>query len=126
MPRCTDPESAVRDLAVDCLGLILEIISKYLGYSREYEKSSIEKLELLKAGLGSADPTPSLIELANLLNSKTPASDVWAFLESAACGLSDPLPTSSSGVSFVMCLVLKVNIKFHVSKEMFTILIFAH
>lgn len=126
MPRCTDPESAVRDLAVDCLGLILEIISKYLGYSREYEKSSIEKLESLKAGLGSADPTPSLIELANLLNSKTPASDVWAFLESAACGLSDPLPTSSSGVSFVMCLVLKVNIKFHVSKEMFTILIFAH
>ncbi len=126
MPRCTDPESAVRDLAVDCLGLILEIISKYLGYSREYEKSSIEKLESLKAGLGSADPTQSLIELANLLNSKTPASDVWVFLESAACGLSDPLPTSSSGVSFVMCLVLKVNIKFHVSKEMFTILIFVH
>ena len=59
MPRCTDPESAVRDLAVDCLGLILDIISKYLGYSREYEKPSIEKLESLKIDLGSADPTTS-------------------------------------------------------------------
>lgn len=94
---------------MDCLGLILEIVSKYLGYSRDYEKPSIEKLESLKTDLGSADPTGPLAELAKLLNSKTHTSDVWAFLESAASGLSDPFPTSSSGVSFVMCLVLKVR-----------------
>lgn len=109
MPRCTDPESAVRDLAIDCLGIVLEIVSKYLGYSRDYEKSSIEKLEALKNDLGSTDPTKSLTELANLLNAKTPTSDLWAFLESAASGLSDPFGTSSSCVSFVMCLILKVN-----------------
>lgn len=109
IPRCTDPESAVRDLAIDCLSLVLNIISKYLGYSGEYEKNSLEKLESLKTDLGSADPTAPLIELANLLNSKTPTSDVWAFLESAASGLNDPFATSSSGVSFVICLVLKVR-----------------
>lgn len=96
-------------MAVDCLGLILDSVSKYLGYSRDYEKSSIDKLESLKNDLGAADPTGPLSELANLLNSKTPTSDVWAFLESAASGLSDPFATSSSGVSFVMCLVLKVK-----------------
>lgn len=108
MPRCTDPESAVRDLAVDCLGIILDIISKYLGYSRDYEKPSVDKLDILKHDLGSIDPIAPLTELANLLNTKTPTGDLWAFLESAACGLSDPFDTSSSGVSFVMCFVLKV------------------
>lgn len=98
-------------MAIDCLSLVLNIISKYLGYSGEYEKNSLEKLESLKTDLGSADPTAPLIELVNLLNSKTPTSDVWAFLESAASGLNDPFATSSSGVSFVICLVLKVMLR---------------
>lgn len=110
----------MRDLAIDCMALVLNVISKYLGYSKEYEKNSIEKLESLKTDLGSADPTASLVELANLLNSKTPTSDVWAFLESAASGLSDPFATSSSGVSFVICSMLKVNLKQIGEKQMFS------
>lgn len=109
MPRCTDPESSVRDLAVDCLGLILETISKYLGYSPDYEKTSIVKLEALKNDLGATDPTAALNGLADLLNVKTPTSDLWSFLESAASGLNDPFASSSSGVSFVICLILKVR-----------------
>lgn len=109
VPRCTDPEISVRDLAVDCLGLVLDIISKYMGYSRDYEKPTIDRLEALKTDLGSADPLAPLTELATILNTKTPPSDLWVFLESMANGLSDPFPSSCSGLSLVMCLVLKVR-----------------
>ena len=69
----------------------------------------MEKLESFKADLGSTDPTATLTELSTLLNSKIPSSDVWAFLESAALGLGDPFTASSIGVSFVICLVVKVS-----------------
>ena len=44
---------SVRCSAIDCLSLVLEIVSKYLGYSADYEKTSIEQLENIKANLTS-------------------------------------------------------------------------
>ena len=84
-------------------------MSKYLGYSRDYEKATAEKLDSLKKDLSLADPSAPLTELANLLSAKTPPSDLWAFLESMAVGLADPFQNSSSGMSLVMCLILKVH-----------------
>lgn len=79
-----------------------------MGYSRDFEKPTIERLEALKADLGSSDPSGSLNELATILIAKTPPSDLWVLLESMANGLADPFPSSSSGLSLVMCIVLKV------------------
>lgn len=112
LPRCIDPEKTVRDLAIDCLCLILEIISMYVGYSSDYEKETVEKLQALKDDLGSADPASSLNVLAGIINYKTPPSDLWSLLESMTIGLSDPFPTSSYGLSLVMCLILKVLFSF--------------
>ncbi len=79
-----------------------------MGYSHDYEKQTIQRLESLKVDLGSADPIGSITELANILNIKTPPSDLWMLLESMGNGLSDPFPSSSSGLSLTMCLILKV------------------
>lgn len=80
----------------------------YVGYSPDYEKQTVEKLESLKKELGSADPASPLNILAGIVNYKTSPSDLWSLLESMTLGLNDPFPTSSAGVSLVMCLILKV------------------
>ena len=98
----------MRDLAVDVVGLLLDIVSKYQGYSRQYEHDTIASLEGLKKHLGSGDAVPALTSLVDILNAKIPTSDMWTFLESLVDGLLDSFATSSSGLSLIMCILLKV------------------
>ena len=109
LPRVTDPHPVVRELAVDSVGLILQIISKYLGYSDDYERNTLNTLEGLKAHLGSPEPIESLNTLAAILNSKTASSDLWSFVEFVVAELIDPFSSSSCGVSVILTVILKVT-----------------
>lgn len=86
----------------------------YVGYSPDYEKQTAEKLEALKDNLGLADPASSLNVLADIIHHKTPPNDLWGLLESMAQGLKDPFPSSSAGLSLVICFILKVIYTFTV------------
>lgn len=108
MARCTDPVRSVRDLAVDTVGLVLDIVAKYQGYIHSYEQDTVATLDRMKAHLGSVDLREPLEVIAAILNSKIPPSDLWPFLESLTDGLLDMLPSSSSGLSLLMCIILQV------------------
>lgn len=112
--RCTDPVRPVRDLAIDAVGLVLDIMAKYLGYSRSYEQETVATLDRLKVHLGSDDPQEPLETIATILHSKIAPSDLWSFLEAMTEGLLDTLPASSSGLSLLMCIILKVLFAFHI------------
>ena len=99
---------SVRDLAVDTVGLVLDIVAKYQGYIHSYEQDTVATLDRMKAHLGSVDLREPLEVIAAILNSKIPPSDLWPFLESLTDGLLDMLPSSSSGLSLLMCIILQV------------------
>ena len=99
---------SVRDLAIDAVGLVLDIVAKYQGYSSSYEQDTVATLDGLKAHLGSVDLQGPLESIATILNSKIAPSDLWSFLEALTDGLLDTLPSSSSGLSLLLCIILKV------------------
>ena len=47
-------------------------------------------------------------DLAALLDYKTPTTDLWPFIESAANGLDDPFQASSGAVAIVLGHFIKV------------------
>ncbi|OWF48217.1 Maestro heat-like repeat-containing protein family member 1 [Mizuhopecten yessoensis] len=112
VPRCTDPNTQVRQLAVDCIQVVLKMASRIDGNPADYKDPMIDALSTLKERLEKGDPTVlfSVInDLAKVIAKKLPADQLRTFMEVLQEGLLDPQSHSSSGACVVLNGMMKAR-----------------
>ncbi|XP_069113199.1 maestro heat-like repeat-containing protein family member 1 isoform X7 [Argopecten irradians] len=112
VPRCTDPNTQVRQLAVDCIQVVLKMASRIDGNPAGSRDQMIDALSTLKERLEKGDPTVlfSVInDLAKVIAKKLPADQLQTFLEVLQDGLLDPQSHSSSGACVVLNGMMKAR-----------------
>ncbi|KAK7115260.1 maestro heat-like repeat-containing protein family member 1 isoform X1 [Littorina saxatilis] len=111
IPRCTDPKPEIRQLAMDCVQLILRISLTYEGQSLEEKDAMLDALPMLKERLQKrTDPNIlySIInDLAKVIAKKTTREQLYPLMESLQEGLMDFQSHSSSGACVVLNGLMK-------------------
>lgn len=110
VPRCTDPSTIVRELALESIGIILKTVSRYEGFSVDHTDPEIELLHQLQSQAAQSDPDvlySITSQLAKALSSKLSLSQLRQFLDVLMEGLVDAQDHSSSGTCVVLNNVLK-------------------
>ncbi|CAG2193325.1 unnamed protein product [Mytilus edulis] len=128
VPRCTDPNIRVRQMAMDCVQCTLRIASKIAGNSMDQPDQMIDALCTLKERLEKDDPNVlfSVInDLAKVIAKKLPSGQLIEFLDVLQEGLLDPQSHSSSGACVVLNGILKARGN-EVSKQVSTIIGYLH
>ncbi|XP_061166579.1 maestro heat-like repeat-containing protein family member 1 isoform X3 [Saccostrea echinata] len=112
VPRCTDPDSEVRQLAIDCIYISLKIASRIEGHPADYKDTMIEALPTLKERLVKGDPNilfSVINDLSKVIAKKMPSTQLQNFLEVLQEGLLDPQSHSSSGACVVLNGLMKTR-----------------
>ncbi|XP_052059790.1 maestro heat-like repeat-containing protein family member 1 isoform X2 [Mytilus californianus] len=128
VPRCTDPNIKVRQMAMDCVQCTLRIASKIAGNSMDQPDQMIDALCTLKERLEKDDPNVlfSVInDLAKVIAKKLPSGQLIEFLDVLQEGLLDPQSHSSSGACVVLNGILKARGS-EVSKQVSSIIGYLH
>ncbi|XP_060075327.1 maestro heat-like repeat-containing protein family member 1 isoform X2 [Ylistrum balloti] len=112
VPRCTDPCTQVRQLAVDCIQVVLKMASRIDGNPADAKDQMIDALSTLKERLEKGDPTilfSVINDLAKVIARKLPAEQLQTFIEVLQEGLLDPQSHSSSGACVVLNGIMKAR-----------------
>eukprot|EP00058_Branchiostoma_floridae_P019456 XP_002604946.1 hypothetical protein BRAFLDRAFT_77203 [Branchiostoma floridae] len=109
-PRCTDPSLTVRQMAIDCVQVVLKIGLRYEGQPVDYKDQMVEALTTLKERVVKDDPQvlfSVVSDLAKVLVKKVLTDQLLPFLDLVLQGLIDVHPHASSGA----CVVLNSMVK---------------
>ncbi|CAH1269548.1 MROH1 [Branchiostoma lanceolatum] len=109
-PRCTDPSLTVRQVAIDCVQVVLKIGLRYEGQPVDHKDQMVEALTTLKERVVKDDPQvlfSVVSDLAKVLVKKVPTDQLLPFLDRLLQGLIDVHPHASSGA----CVVLNSMVK---------------
>ncbi|XP_064639982.1 maestro heat-like repeat-containing protein family member 1 isoform X2 [Lineus longissimus] len=109
-PRCTDPSLLVRQMAIDCVQVILKILQRYEGHPEAHKDPMVDALPTLKERLkkGESNVLFSVItDLSKVFNKKLPHDQLVPFTDVLYEGLLDVQSHSSSGACVVLNTVIK-------------------
>ncbi|XP_056020899.1 maestro heat-like repeat-containing protein family member 1 isoform X2 [Ostrea edulis] len=112
VPRCTDPDLEVRQLAIDCIYVSLKIASRIEGNPADYKDAMIDAMPTLKERLVKGDPSilfSVINDLSKVIAKKMPSDQIQNFLEVLQEGLLDPQSHSSSGACVVLNGIMKTR-----------------
>lgn len=111
VPRCTDSSISIRNTALTCIHLSLEINNKSQSLSSK-EDTDFHGVDDLQSNIQKSDPeTFHMIskELAKTLAKKAPSIQLLSLAETLLQGLKDPVPSSSSGAAHVLSGLLQLR-----------------
>lgn len=112
VPRCTDPNTNIRLVALECIRLVLYIAARYEGHMSDYNNEIGTALGALKHDIETNDPKLLFTitsELAKIVSQYLPHFQLMHFTESLLDGLLDHEPSSSSGSSVTLQVFLKLK-----------------
>ncbi|XP_050312813.1 maestro heat-like repeat-containing protein family member 1 isoform X2 [Anthonomus grandis grandis] len=110
VPRCTDPNSVIRKVAVDCICLILSIAARYEGHMRDHDKTLSNSLQLVQQSIELEDPKllfQLTSDLASVICSNLPQFQLVHLTDGLIDALVDCESSSSNGACVVLNIVLK-------------------
>lgn len=112
VPRCTDPNTNIRLIALECVRLVLFIAARYEGHMSDYNNEIGNALGDLKKDIETNDPKLLFTitsDLAKVVSQYLPHFQLMHFTESLLDGLLDHEPSSSSGSSVILNVFLKLK-----------------
>lgn len=112
IPRCTDPNTSIRLVALECVRLVLCIAARYEGHMSDYNNEIGNRLQALQTDIISSNPKilyNVTLELAKIIAEFLPPFQLMHFAESLLDGLLDHEPSSSSGGSVTLNMFLKLK-----------------
>ncbi|GFN92402.1 maestro heat-like repeat family member 1 [Plakobranchus ocellatus] len=112
IPRCTDPSTEIRQLAMDCIYTTLKIALKYEGKAVDQKDQMVDALLTLKDRLKKSDSNVLfgvVNDLSKVISKKLPAGDLVPLLETLQQGLLDSQTHSSSGACVVLNGIMKMR-----------------
>ncbi|KAK6184716.1 hypothetical protein SNE40_007128 [Patella caerulea] len=111
IPRCTDPNNNIRQLAIDCIHTTLKIGQVYEGL-KDAADQMIDALPTLKDRLKKNDPNilfSVINDLSKVIAKKLPSEHLEKFLDVLEEGLVDNQSHSSSGACVVLNGFMKLR-----------------
>ncbi|BFZ13379.1 hypothetical protein BsWGS_16418 [Bradybaena similaris] len=112
IPRCTDPVTRIRQLAIDCVHTTLKIALRLEGNPLDHKDQMVDALPTLKERLRKDDPNllfSVVNDLSKVIAKKLPADHLVPFIEILQQGLLDPQSHSSSGACVVLNGIMKLR-----------------
>lgn len=112
VPRCTDPNTNIRLVALECVRLVLCIAARYEGHMSDYNNEIGTSLDSLRQDIETNDPKllfSITSDLAKVVSKYLPHFQLMHFTESLLDGLLDHEPSSSSGSSVTLNVFLKLK-----------------
>lgn len=110
VPRCTDPNRAIRKVAVETLRLILCITARYEGHVRDYDQIIKQSLVRIQEEIDSSKPKVLFnltTDLSNVIVEHLPSMQLPHFISHLIDALLDVESLSSSGSTVVLSAVIK-------------------
>ncbi|KAH9515723.1 Maestro heat-like repeat-containing protein member 1 [Bulinus truncatus] len=112
IPRCSDPVTKIRLLAIDNVHVTLQIALRHEGNLPDHKDPMVDALPTLKERLKKSDPNVlfSVInDLSKVIAKKLPADCLIPFIETLMQGLLDRQSHSSSGACVVLNGIMKLR-----------------
>lgn len=105
VPRCGDPNSAIRKVAVECVCTILCIAERYEGCSQSVDDTIRSQLEIVRENI-EKDDFKLLYELCKVLGSiiaaRIPKHQLGSLIDGLLDAMLDVESSSSMGASIVL------------------------
>lgn len=112
IPRCTDPNNTIRKVAVECACLVLCIAGRYEGHMQDNDKLMQNALQNVRSNIDTNDPKVLFdltTDLANVIANNIPKHQLPHFVDSLLDSLMDIEPSSSTGASVILNVVLRLK-----------------
>ncbi|KAK6982200.1 maestro heat-like repeat-containing protein family member 1 [Biomphalaria glabrata] len=112
VPRCSDPVTSIRQLAIDNIHVTLQIALRHEGNPPEHKDQMVDALPTLKERLKKSDPNllfSVVNDLSKVIAKKLPADCLIPFIETLQQGLLDLQSHSSSGACVVLNGIMKIR-----------------